>query len=435
MTVREYIGARYVPLFMGAWDAATDYEPLCIVTDAGCSYTSMQAVPAGTPVSNTSYWALSGNYNAQIEQYRSEVRTYADDIQRNADDIAALQTTIGDSSAGLVKDVADNSNDIAALQATVGDSSAGLVKDVSDNTASIAGIVNMALPTLESNLENSISTLSTATIQENSRAAYISAQSGDDATAVIDDINKPFKTLDAAINAISLESTNYRFMFLDGGTYELHAQIISGGVWHFLTQASTDIAINVVNNSGSIYFYDAHVNFYGHIDSNFHFNTGNSIMEFEGSTLWATYAMFTCSYMYLIQGSHNFRQVTLNGYLSAEFTCSQYTNTTFNNTAAQSACRFVGCNARFYTGNKIGVNANAGGINAIVAFSSMITFSAAISSTVAQLAYNSIADMHSSIAFISDSTYNALTALGQNAPIFTSMSIRINKNGVIAVES
>ena len=91
--VREYIGARYVPVFgrMGeesiAWDNSAPYEPLTIVLYQGNSYTSRQHVPAGIDISNTQYWALTGNFNAQVEQYRSEVQGFAGDIQANADAI------------------------------------------------------------------------------------------------------------------------------------------------------------------------------------------------------------------------------------------------------------------------------------------------------------------------------------------------------------
>lgn len=75
---RQYIGARYVPLFANPveWNANTAYEALTIVTYMGASYTSMIPVPAGTPPTNTEYWVNTGNYNAQIEQYRQEVVQY-----------------------------------------------------------------------------------------------------------------------------------------------------------------------------------------------------------------------------------------------------------------------------------------------------------------------------------------------------------------------
>lgn len=75
MAVTQYIGARYVPLFAEpiAWSDQKEYEPLTIVLDKGNSYTSRQFVPKGIDISNTEFWANTGNYNAQIEQYRKEV--------------------------------------------------------------------------------------------------------------------------------------------------------------------------------------------------------------------------------------------------------------------------------------------------------------------------------------------------------------------------
>lgn len=79
MSVREYVGARYVPVFATPidWNSANTYEPLTIVLHEGNSYTSRQAVPAGIQITNTAYWAQTGNYNAQIEQYRQDVAALA----------------------------------------------------------------------------------------------------------------------------------------------------------------------------------------------------------------------------------------------------------------------------------------------------------------------------------------------------------------------
>lgn len=79
-TYNTYIGARYVPLIMGAYDATKAYEPLSIVLYEGASYTSKQAVPAGVSPTNDEYWALTGNYNAQVEQYRTEVNEYKQQV-------------------------------------------------------------------------------------------------------------------------------------------------------------------------------------------------------------------------------------------------------------------------------------------------------------------------------------------------------------------
>ena len=98
MSVREYIGARYVPLFADPidWDSTKTYEPLTVVYNQGNSYTSRQYVPAGIDISNDTYWARTGNYNAQIEQYRSEVATFDDRITTNETNITDLQNaTVG----------------------------------------------------------------------------------------------------------------------------------------------------------------------------------------------------------------------------------------------------------------------------------------------------------------------------------------------------
>lgn len=69
-----YVGARYVPIYDGAWSSSKKYEPLVVVQYQGNSYTSKTYVPAGVNPTNENYWAQSGNYNAQVEEYRQEVR-------------------------------------------------------------------------------------------------------------------------------------------------------------------------------------------------------------------------------------------------------------------------------------------------------------------------------------------------------------------------
>lgn len=82
MSVREYVGARYVPLFAepAQWSDTRTYEPLTIVMNEGNSYTSRQYVPLGIPLTDENYWALTGNYNAQVEAYRQEVKRLADEM-------------------------------------------------------------------------------------------------------------------------------------------------------------------------------------------------------------------------------------------------------------------------------------------------------------------------------------------------------------------
>lgn len=107
MSVREYIGARYVPIFATPmeWDSTRTYEPLTIVLHQGNSYTSRQAVPVGIDISNETFWAQTGNYNAQIEGYRQEVRTFDNRITQNANDIVSLETDVGNLKTDLGTEV------------------------------------------------------------------------------------------------------------------------------------------------------------------------------------------------------------------------------------------------------------------------------------------------------------------------------------------
>lgn len=89
MTTTQYIGARYVPLFANPiqWSNTIAYEPLTIVLYEGNSYTSKQAVPVGIDITNESYWACTGNYNAQIEQYKTELSALNEQVTTNTANI------------------------------------------------------------------------------------------------------------------------------------------------------------------------------------------------------------------------------------------------------------------------------------------------------------------------------------------------------------
>ena len=94
--VRQYVGARYVPVFADPleWSDTIGYEPLTVVLHEGNSYTSRQSVPVGIDIGNATYWAETGNYNAQIEAYRQEVLAYDGRITANANAITANANAI-----------------------------------------------------------------------------------------------------------------------------------------------------------------------------------------------------------------------------------------------------------------------------------------------------------------------------------------------------
>lgn len=81
MSVLQYVGARYVPVFYknpdGSWDweAGASYEPMTIVKYGENSYTSRSQVPStvGSPNLNPEYWANTGNYNGFISEIQADI--------------------------------------------------------------------------------------------------------------------------------------------------------------------------------------------------------------------------------------------------------------------------------------------------------------------------------------------------------------------------
>ena len=76
--------------------------------------------------------------NTSVSSNTSNISNLTSRVGAAETDITELQTTVGDSGSGLVKDVAANKAAITALQGTVGNASSGLVKDVADNKSAIS---------------------------------------------------------------------------------------------------------------------------------------------------------------------------------------------------------------------------------------------------------------------------------------------------------
>lgn len=89
-----YVGARYIPRIMGEYNNETAYEALDIVTSGGVGYISRQPVPAGTAVTNKTYWAMWGSGNAAIDALTQRVST-------NENDITALETGLQQTNQNL----------------------------------------------------------------------------------------------------------------------------------------------------------------------------------------------------------------------------------------------------------------------------------------------------------------------------------------------
>jgi lysophospholipase L1-like esterase len=119
MAVRQYVGARYVPKFATPteWTASTSYEAFTIVTFNNASYTSKVQVPptVGNPANNPKYWALTGNYNAQVEQYRQETQELSgkyDTLKNGVDKVSSNITKVSGDVTTLSSKVDSNTSAI-----------------------------------------------------------------------------------------------------------------------------------------------------------------------------------------------------------------------------------------------------------------------------------------------------------------------------------
>lgn len=113
----QYVGARYVPKFADPieWDTERGYESLTIVTYKGESYTSKCPVPPGIDIKNTRYWALTGAYNAQVEEYKNQVKDLSQQVTGFASDNKEFREKI----TQFEKDNAEMKNTVASTVARV----------------------------------------------------------------------------------------------------------------------------------------------------------------------------------------------------------------------------------------------------------------------------------------------------------------------------
>ena len=136
--IRQYVGARYVPKFADpvAWASGTSYEAMTIVTYNNSSYTSKIPVPAtvGNPADNPDYWALTGNYNAQVEQYRQETETVSNNL-------TTLQGQITTVSNNLTTEITNRKNADTTLQDNITSEAATRASTDSNLQAQINQIV------------------------------------------------------------------------------------------------------------------------------------------------------------------------------------------------------------------------------------------------------------------------------------------------------
>lgn len=170
----QYVGARYVPKFADPieWDIERGYESLTIVTHNGQSYTSKCPVPPGIEITNSRYWALTGDYNAQVEEYKEQVKDLSAQVTGFASDNKEFREKLDQ----YDKDNAAMKNDVAATVARVDslaertDSAEAAIKDLQAGQAQTVKDI-AALESKDADLQRQITSNDTdiSTIQAKDR--------------------------------------------------------------------------------------------------------------------------------------------------------------------------------------------------------------------------------------------------------------------------
>lgn len=98
--VREYIGARYVPKFMGTFDVTQSYEALCVVDNgSGTSYISKIPTPPGTSLTDPTYWALYGASSGAIINLQDQIDALSATLKKTKSTKEKHIVILGDSYA------------------------------------------------------------------------------------------------------------------------------------------------------------------------------------------------------------------------------------------------------------------------------------------------------------------------------------------------
>ena len=160
MALKKYIGLRYAPKFVGAWDKASEYAALSVVYTNEQSYVSRKTVPANTEITNTEFWVKSADWNAQVAQYNQNVEQYQANVERYNQNVETYTQAVDqfyadtlhsyDTKAEMVADRSLKLGDtlLTCGNATIGDGGGSFYQVVPETSAKAVALENglFALP-------------------------------------------------------------------------------------------------------------------------------------------------------------------------------------------------------------------------------------------------------------------------------------------------
>lgn len=282
MAVRQYIGARYVPLIDGNWNSEKVYDPLTIVTYNGSSYTSKKPVPVGIAPTNTEYWVNTGNYNAQVELYRRMVEEYKADTdseiaQYKADTDADIEEYKADTISEIARYKADTDADILNYQLATDSKISQYKNEIDVSEANYKTELNANITQYKNETNSNI-------------AAYKSDTDGD--IADIQSENTAFQnTVNGQITGIRNEQTNFESA-IRAEVSGLITQSGSPKMVSSTAQMTNPDVIYILSSNGHVYYHNGtqfvdsgivYGNLTGYLRFSGGFGTAGSTVSFDSA--------------------------------------------------------------------------------------------------------------------------------------------------------
>lgn len=146
-----------MPKHCGVWDSSKAYEPLSIVLEesSGDSYISRKDVPAGTGLTQTSYWALCARFSEQAAQLREDT---ADSVAAMEQRTSAAESLTNSNKSQLETLVSTTQSSLEKRMTTIESRLDSNVKASTDSSADYAAEVADARVSSESRTYGSVGT-------------------------------------------------------------------------------------------------------------------------------------------------------------------------------------------------------------------------------------------------------------------------------------
>lgn len=161
----KFIGARIVPKHCGVWDETAEYEVLSIVLEEGTgdSYISRKAVPAGTGLQQTDYWAICSRFSEQMQIFSDDVDVDVKAMHKDVEDTKfAMSKELADTKESMSKELSDTksamSGELAGTEARVTEEVNTAVKAMQDTEAAMNEAVDQMTARLDANVSASTDT-------------------------------------------------------------------------------------------------------------------------------------------------------------------------------------------------------------------------------------------------------------------------------------